>query len=93
VRKDEVSAMKWFRKAAEQGNASGERCLGFMYAEGRGVLKDETEAYKWYLLAGAQGEKDAKKGYVKLERILTPAQREAGQRMAREFKPMPIKPK
>lgn len=29
--------------------------LGFMYANGRGVLKDDSEAYRWYLKAANQG--------------------------------------
>ena len=84
---DEAEAIKWCRKAAGQGEVKGQVFLGFAYANGRGVPKDEAEAYKWYLLAGAQGDEDARKRYAILERVLTPAQREEGQQMAREFKP------
>lgn len=87
VPKDEIEAIKWYRKAAGQGEVKGQVFLGFMYDNGRGVPKDEAEAYKWYLLAGAQGDEDARKRYAILERVLTPAQREEGQRMARDFKP------
>jgi len=86
VAKDEAEAVKWYRKAADQGFANAQFNLGYMYANGRGVVKDEVEAYKWYLLAGAQGDEDAKKEIERIEGKLTPAQRAKGQKRAREFK-------
>ena len=47
------------RLAAEQGDASAQFNLGFMYADGRGVLKDYQEALKWYRLAAEQGDASA----------------------------------
>jgi hypothetical protein len=55
VPKDEVEAVKWYRKAADQGYYGAKANLGFMYAEGRGVPKDEVEAVKWYRKAADQG--------------------------------------
>ena len=78
---------QWFRKAADQGNALAQANLGVMYADGRGVVKDEVEAYKWYLLSGAQGDGEAKKWIEIMVRVLTPAQRAEGQKIAREWKP------
>ena len=52
---DYQEALKWYRLAAEQGDASAQFNLGFMYADGRGVLKDYQEALKWYRLAAEQG--------------------------------------
>lgn len=83
----ETEALAWFRKSAEQGHPAGQHYLGEMYAQGKGVPKDETEAYKWNLLAGAQGNEEAREKCVILETVLTKAQRAAGQRLAREFKP------
>jgi len=54
VAKDEVEAMKWFRKAAEQNDAGAEYNLGVCYNNGDGVAKDYLESYKWWLLAAAQ---------------------------------------
>ena len=48
-------AVKWYRLAAEQGNASAQFNLGVMYANGRGVTQDDQEAAKWYRLAAEQG--------------------------------------
>ena len=56
---DYAEAVKWYRKAAEQGYASGQCDLGFMYANGRGVAKDDSEAVKWYRKAVEQGNAQA----------------------------------
>ncbi len=85
--KDEAKAVKWYRKAAEQGLADAQLGLGVFYALGRGVPKDEVAAYTWLLLAGAQGDETAKKQIEAIERRLTGAQRAEGQRLAREWKP------
>ena len=37
VAQDDGEAVTWFRRAAEQGNASGQFNLGLMYENGRGV--------------------------------------------------------
>ena len=49
--------MKWFRKAADQGNPRAQHNLGFMYAyaNGESVLNDLAEAVKWYRKAADQG--------------------------------------
>jgi Sel1 repeat len=49
VAKDEVEAVKWSRKAAEQNYARAQYNLGVYYAFGQGVAKDEVEAYRWFL--------------------------------------------
>ena len=40
VPKDEAEAVRWFRKAAEQGDADAQRSLGAMYDTGKGVPED-----------------------------------------------------
>ena len=51
--------MKWFRKAAEQGDANAQAYLGLAYTEGRGVRQDYTEAVKWFRKAAEQGHANA----------------------------------
>ena len=46
-------------RQADQGNASAQSYLGFMYEIGEGVSKNEAEAVKWYRLAADQGVADA----------------------------------
>jgi hypothetical protein len=55
VPKDSAEAVKWCRKAAEQGLAAAQNNLGDMYANGDGVPKDYAEAVKWYRKAADQG--------------------------------------
>jgi len=50
----EVEALKWYRKAAEQGNMGAQRELGKMLAEGQSV-KDEAEAVRQFRLMAEQG--------------------------------------
>ena len=59
VRKDVRKAVKWYRKAADQGLADAQFNLGVMYANGEGVAKDEAEAVKWYRKAAEQGDAEA----------------------------------
>ena len=54
-RGDYAEAVKWYRKAAEQGHARAQYSLGFMYYNGRGVPQDYAEAMKWYRKAADQG--------------------------------------
>ncbi len=51
--------MKLFRKAAEQGEAEGQRALGWCYDQGHGVPQNYAQALHWYLLAARQGVADA----------------------------------
>ncbi len=46
-------AVKWYTKAAQQGDADAQCRLGLMYANGRGVPQDYVQAYKWLNLAAA----------------------------------------
>lgn len=55
VAQDFKEAAKWFRQAAEQGNAKAQGALGVMYFRGEGVAQDSKEAAKWYRQAAEQG--------------------------------------
>ena len=48
VEKNYVEAVKWYRKAAEQGDTDSQIQLGKCYASGRGVEKNYAEAASWY---------------------------------------------
>jgi TPR repeat protein len=54
VTQDYVEAVKWYRKAAEQGQAAGQCSLGICYQGGLGVAKNEEEAVKLYRKAAEQ---------------------------------------
>lgn len=46
---------KWYRKAAEQGNAHGQYILGDCYVRSHGVKQDYCEVAKLYMKAASQG--------------------------------------
>jgi TPR repeat protein len=49
---------KWYRRAADQGNAEAQMDLGKAYYYGHGVTLNHKEAVKWYRLAADQGNAD-----------------------------------
>ena len=61
VPKDDREAVKWYRRAAEQGDASAQFNLGVMARDsnGEGVPEDDREAVKWYRRAAEQGDASA----------------------------------
>lgn len=52
---DMNEAIKWYRKAADQGHSHAQHMLGNFYIDGRGVAKNRQEAIKWYYKAAKQG--------------------------------------
>lgn len=55
VKQDCFEAVKWFEKAATQGNAAAQSNLGLCYYYGTGVEQDSAEAVKWFQKAAEQG--------------------------------------
>jgi len=89
--------LKWFRKAAFQGNAGAQHYLGDMYMQGSGVPQDYVQAHMWLNLAvsqttpGLQNEElnDAVKARDLVASKMNPAQIVEAQKLAREWKPKP----
>ena len=59
VPQDHKEAVKWYRIAADQGNAQAQFNLGVIYENGEGVPQDYKEAMKWYRMAADQGNSQA----------------------------------
>ena len=53
-RGDFATALREWKPLAEQGNASAQYNLGWMYDNGDGVPQDDKTALKWYTLAAEQ---------------------------------------
>ena len=51
VPEDDMEAVKWWRKAAEQGDEAAQYNLGIAYANGIGVPQDDIKAYALLHLA------------------------------------------
>jgi hypothetical protein len=52
--------MRWYRLAADQGNAAAEANIGWLYAGGLGVPKDLAQARTWMQKGAAKGDDFAK---------------------------------
>jgi TPR repeat protein len=59
VPQDYAEAIRWYRKAADQGDIPAQDILGLMYSNGQGVPQDHAEAARWYRKAADQGDADA----------------------------------
>ena len=84
-------AVRWYRKAAEQGHTDAQVNLAAMYATGEGVRRDYVQAHKWMSVAasnarGQDAEKD-RKGRDAVAEKMTPDQLAEAQQLAREWKP------
>ena len=60
MEQNDQKAVEWYRKAAEQGDASAQNNLGWMYQKGRGVEQNLSKAREWCQKAAAQGYERAK---------------------------------
>ena len=58
VPRDDVEAVRWWRRAAEQGFVDAELNLAAAYQNGVGVPKDQAEALMWYRKAAERGDAD-----------------------------------
>ena len=85
VPQDDAEAVRWYRKAAEQGDADAQNNLGMHYLEGRGVPQDNVQAYMWLSLAAMRGDKKATQNLNSAAEKISPAQIVKAQRLAREW--------
>jgi TPR repeat protein len=88
---DYAEAVRWYRKGAEQGDATAQFNLGLMYQRGQGAPQDYVQAHMWLNLAAshASGNDQNKYGDQRdfLAEKMTAQQVAAAQRLAREWKP------
>ena len=76
-------AVKWFRKAALQGEATAQANLGGIYANGKGVPQDYVTSYAWYNIASANGDTEAATWKDNTAKQLTLAQITQAQALSR----------
>jgi len=55
VNRNDVEAFVWQKKAADQGLAEAQMCMGCLYSDGIGVTRNLSEAFLWYKKAADQG--------------------------------------
>jgi hypothetical protein len=76
VRRDDVQAIAWFRKAADQGLplAQFKMEMGVAYENGEGVVKDDVLAYANYAIAARGGNKEYVAHRDEIAKQLSPPQ-------------------
>jgi hypothetical protein len=81
--------VRWFRLAAEQGDADAMLGLTYMYALGEGVQRDIVKAHMWANLAASRLSGEARERAVEARDMaseeMTSAQVTEAQRLAREW--------
>jgi len=82
--KNYKKAVKWIRRAAEQGDEEAQIELGELYEKGQGVQQDNIIAFMWFDIAARKGDFDAIKGCSRLKKILTPSQLAQAQKMSKK---------
>jgi hypothetical protein len=60
VSQDYAEAMRWYRRAAAQGDVDAEYGIGLLYANGWGVPSDIGEAAQWMQKSAEAGNAEAK---------------------------------
>jgi uncharacterized protein len=68
VPRNSSEAMKWYRDAAEQGDAEAQTGLAARYYNGEGISKNYAEAAKWYRKAAEQGDSWAQRNLATIYR-------------------------
>ena len=48
LKKDYKKSFEWYQKSALQNFLPGQKILGYIYAEGRGVEKSMTKSKEWF---------------------------------------------
>ena len=78
VPKDSSEAVRWLRRAAEQGDAQAQANLASLYEQGKGVPLDYITAYRLYQRSIQAGNEGSKSRIKNLLRIMTPRQIKEG---------------
>ena len=81
VAKNDAEAVKWFRKATDQGESLAQLSLGMDYFAGKGVAKDVVEGYAWTSLSDPAFA-------ITFEEKMTPQEIGAGYKRAKELRAM-----
>jgi len=59
TKKDYTKAMTWSMKSADKGNPTGFYNIGYLYANGLGVMKDDKKGFEWVMKAAVKGDRVA----------------------------------
>jgi hypothetical protein len=92
---DTAEAVRWWKRAAEQGHAEGQFMLATQYFYGLAIPADYGEAYKWALIAAQSprlsesARNEVLKLMAEIRTRLTPGEIKAAQEAALGFRAKP----
>jgi hypothetical protein len=85
VKQDYGEAMRWFLRAADQGNVHAQATVAVWSMAGRGTPQDYGQADYWALLAQAGGDESGRAIVLNSAPYLSPAQTAAAQKRAEDW--------
>ena len=85
VEQDHEAAVKWFRRAAEQGVPQAQYRLAKSYKHGQGVGADPSYAYAWYSVAAASSHAQAQQAMTDTGDTLGPEAMEEAKKLSAEY--------
>jgi len=83
VRRDPKEAVRWFRKAANQGDGVAQYNLSLRYQDGEGVVQDLVMAYVWYNVSAANGVRLVKESRDSVLARLSASERKLGRKLSK----------
>lgn len=66
---NKTEAIRWYKKASEQGDIDSQLALGWIYYTGNGVEKNLDESRKYYQRASEKGSKKAQEILDKINKL------------------------
>ena len=85
VRKSHSIAVKWLKKASNNGSPYAQGLLAVKYLNGNGVPQNFVKSYKWANIAASRGVEQAKKMRNRLNKIMEPEQINKAQHLSSQF--------
>jgi TPR repeat protein len=76
--------LKWYTRAAKQGNVSAQNNLGWLYSKTTTQFHSETKAYMWWVIAAQNGSQKALENMVRMETRLVPDNISKAQNMGKK---------
>lgn len=80
-----AEAAPWLEKSVRRGEPRGQLVLGTMLFNGDGVARDYPRAYALMTLASQAGLKSASETLAQMDQYISPADRERGTALARQY--------
>ena len=85
VPQNNLLAIKWYRRAAENFHKDAQNNLGAMYSKGEGVEQNFIKALKWFVISGENGSEEGRKNIDMVEKRMTSEQITLARKLAREW--------